>query len=174
MTLVGGNITSFLITIVYSMVEKASLTLYFNLVIKMVLRVILRIKRWRYYFPHSTLRTWRWRYHTAECYSSTGRAEQVPSISHVWHVPNVYTCIMCRTGRTKGHCKNEIKAICFTVILMTYLKVTERYWESHSGEDSVFVECLAVSIGQCLTKRREHPFPKKSITVYQGTWQNIS
>jgi len=147
MTLVGGNITSFLITIVMQWWKKASLTLCLNLVIKIVLRVILRIQRWRYYFPHSTRRTWRWRYHTAECYSSTGRAEQVPSISHVWHVPNVCTCIMCRTGRRKVHCKSEIKAICFTVILVTYLKVTERYWDSHIGENSVLVECLAVSIG---------------------------
>ena len=106
--------------------EKVSFTLYPNsLVIKMVLLVILKIQRWRYYFPHSTLRTWRWRYHIAEYYSSTGRAEQVPSISHVWPVPNVYTCITCRTVRTKSQCKSRIKAFCFAVLLVKYLKANE-------------------------------------------------
>jgi len=120
----------------------------------MVLRVILRIQRWRYYFPHSTLRTWRWRYHTAECYSSTGRAEQVPSIWPVWHVPNVYTCITCRTCRKKVHCKSEIKAICWIKIdqlmslalLCNYLMLNMFRMLVHpsSGACDLFVELFHV------------------------------
>jgi hypothetical protein len=141
------------------MVAKASFTLHpNNLVIKTILRVILRIQRWRYYFPHTTLRTWRWRYHTAECYSPTGRAEQVPSISHVWHVPNVYTCIICRIGRTESHCKSGIKLICFTFILATHLIVNEGCWDSHSGKNSSPLDCLTVS--KYLTNRRLYAFPK--------------
>jgi hypothetical protein len=134
-----------------SMVEVTYFTLYpNNLVIKIFLLVALRVQRWGYYFPHFTLRTWRWRYHTAQWYSSTGRVNK----SRPSHTSGIFQMYILAYSadlvERKRQCKNGIKVICFAIVLEKYMKVIDRIWNSHSGtnKNSSLLECLVVPSGK--------------------------
>jgi hypothetical protein len=129
------------------MVDRTYFTLYpNNSVIKTFLRVTPRIQQWRYYFPHFTLRTCRWRYHTTQCYSSTGRVNKSRP-SNTSGILQMY--ILANSAELvewKRQCKSGIKVICFASVLVKYMKVNDRFWNSHSDTNgnSSLLECFIV------------------------------